>query len=150
MRRHGSAANTLTVFISKNRYGSEPPPYSFSTVITLPGATNDAGELLRHARAALKRLWRPGNMYKKAGVILDGLETAVQQQLSLITPVNNGEVRAKLLVDVDALNRRYGAGTVAFAAALATQGSLRAPWSGKAEFQIAAYTANWNELWAIR
>jgi DNA polymerase V len=89
-------------------------------------------------------------VYKKAGVILDGLETAGQQQLNLFATTNHGEVRAKLLADIDALNRRYGAGTVGFAAALAAQGSLRAPWLGKAEFRSAAYTTNWNELWAIR
>ena len=57
LRRQDPAANTLTVFISRNRYGTEPPSYTFSTVITLPSATNGTGELLRHARAALKRLW---------------------------------------------------------------------------------------------
>lgn len=150
LRRQGSAANTLSIFISKNRYGTEPPPYTFSTVITLPGATNDTGDLLRHARAALKRLWRPGTVYKKAGVILDGLETAGQQQLNLFATTNHGEVRAKLLADVDKLNRRFGVGTVGFAAALATQGKLRAPWLGKADFRSAAYTTSWDELWSIR
>lgn len=72
----------LSIFLSKNRYGNEPPPYTFSTVITLLGATSDTADFLRHARAALKRLWRPNTVYKKAGVILDGLETTGQQQLS--------------------------------------------------------------------
>ena len=95
LRRQGFAANTLTVFISKNRYGTDPPPHTFSTVITLPGATNDTGELLRHARTALKRLWRPGTVYKKAGVILYGMDTA-GQQLSLIPSAYKEKVRANL------------------------------------------------------
>ena len=149
LRRQGSAASTLTVFLSKKRYGTQPPPYTFSTVVTLPDATSDTADLLRHARAVLKRLWRASTVYKKAGVILDGLETAGQQQLNLFASTNDGEVRTKLMADIDALNRRYGAGTVGFAAALAVQGSLRAPWLGKAEFRSAAYTTNWNELWSI-
>lgn len=104
------------------------------------GATNDTGELLRHARAALKRLWQSGNVYKKAGVILDGLESAGQQQLSLFASPNNGEVRVKLLTDIDKLNRQYGSGMVVFAAALAAQGSLLAPWLGKADFRFGLAT----------
>ena len=34
----------LSIFLSKNRYGSEPPPYTFSTVITLPNATSDTAD----------------------------------------------------------------------------------------------------------
>jgi DNA polymerase V len=76
----------LTVFISKNRFGTEPPPYSFSTTLHLPVVTSDTAELIRYARAALKRLWLPNTQYKKTGVVFDGLETDGQQQLSLFEP----------------------------------------------------------------
>ena len=85
----------------------------------------------------------------KEGVILDGLEMAGQQQLKLFATPNHGKERTKLLADVDALNHRYGAGTVSFATA-AAQGNLRTPWLGKAELRSAAYTTNWHELWAVR
>ena len=65
------------------------------------------------------------------------METAGQQQLSLFAPTNDGEVRAKLMADIDALNRRYGLGTMGFAAALASQGNLRAPWLGSGRGAVA-------------
>ena len=98
------------------------------------------------ARAALKRLWRPSIVYKKAGIILDGLETAGQQQLNLFATTNNGELRTMLVAYKDALNRRHGAGTVGFAAAFAAQGNLQAPWLSKLVFRSAAYTTSWDEL----
>ncbi len=142
LRCQGSAVNTMSVFINKNRYSTEPPPYSFSTVITLPSAPTGNSELLRHARVALKRIWQPGTVYKKAGVVFDGLETAGQQQLSLFaSSSNNGETREQLIQDLDRLNMRFGSNTVRFAAAHVPQGE-RAPWEGKEEFRSAAYTTS--------
>ncbi|WP_223284438.1 DinB/UmuC family translesion DNA polymerase [Hymenobacter qilianensis] len=149
LRRQGSAVNTMTVFISKNKYGIEPPPYTFSTVISLPVATDDTSDLLRHARIALKRIWQPGSAYTKAGVVLAGLETAGQQQLNLFSTSNKGEARAKLLQDLDQLNQRFGAGTVQFATAVIPKGKQPVPWLGNADFKSGAYTTNWDELWAL-
>lgn len=150
LRRQGSAVNTMTVFISKNKYGSEPPPYTFSTVVALPVATADTSDLLRHARIALKRIWQPNTLYIKAGVVLAGLETAGQQQLSLFSASNHGEARARLLQDLDQLNQRFGAGTVHFATAVVPKGNQQAPWLGNADFKSSAYTTSWDQLWALR
>ncbi|WP_240935760.1 DUF4113 domain-containing protein [Hymenobacter sp. HDW8] len=149
LRQQGSAVNTMTVFISKNKYSNEPPPYTFSTVISLPVATNDTSDLLRHARIALKRIWQPHTTYIKAGVILDGLEGAGQQQLSLFSTTNKGEARTRLLQDLDQLNQRFGTGTVRFATASIPRGKQSVPWLGNADFKSGAYTTSWEELWAL-
>ena len=112
LRRQGDAAHLMTVFLSKSRYGLEPPPYSCSAVLTLPVATSDTVELVRLARATLKKLWQPGNRYTKAGVIFDGRETAGQTQLVLFEAGSVSEKRNKLMTELDALNRRFGKGTV--------------------------------------
>lgn len=112
LRRQGDAAHLLTVLLSKSRFGLEAPPYSASAVLTLPVATSDTLELVRFARAALKRLWQPGQRYTKAGVILDGLEPAGQAQLSLFEAPLVSAKRARLMAELDALNRRFGKGTV--------------------------------------
>lgn len=148
LRRQNSVVNTISIFISKDRYGTQPPPCSFSTVVTLPVATSDTVELLRHAHNALKKLWQPGTVYKKAGVILDGLEPAGHQQLSLFEPTNKGEARDRLMQELDRLNGRYGAGVISFASALVRRGE-RAPWAGREEYRSPAYTTNWDELWSI-
>jgi DNA polymerase V len=150
LRRQNSAANVLTVFISKSRYGTEPPPHTRSAVLTLPAATADTGELLRHARAALKRLWEPGAVYRKAGVLLDGLETAGQQQLLLFEPNEQAERRTRLMAELDKLNQRFGAGAVRFAAALPPKGEYVMPWVGQSQWQTPAYTTCWEDLLCIR
>ncbi|RSK45212.1 Y-family DNA polymerase [Hymenobacter rigui] len=150
LRRQGSAASVLTVLLSKNRFGPEPPPHSRTAVLTLPTATSDTGELLRHARAGLRRIWEPGTVYKKAGVLLDGLETAGQQQLLLFEPNEQAERRAQLMADLDKINQRFGAGAVRFAAALPQKGTYVLPWVGQSQFQTPAYTTVWEDLLCIR
>jgi DNA polymerase V len=149
LRRQGSVANTLTVFISQNKYGTAPPPYTFSTVITLPEASADTSVLLSHACHALKRIWQARTAYVKAGVVLSGLETAGQQSLNLFTTSTNREARTQLLQGLDQINQRFGSGTVRFATASVPKGEQQAPWLGKADFKSAAYTTNWEELWAL-
>ncbi len=114
LRRQGSVAHVLTVFLSKNRYGAEPPPYSCSTTYPLPAATADTAELVRYVQGLLRQLWRPGQTYCKAGVVLDGLEPAGQTQFSLFEQPDPAatEKRASLMAGLDALNRRFGRGTV--------------------------------------
>ncbi|MBC6992277.1 Y-family DNA polymerase [Hymenobacter sp. BT491] len=150
LRRQGSAAHVLTVFLSKDRFGLEPPPYSASTVLTLPMATNDTSELLRYARAGLKRIWQPDTVYKKAGVVLDGLERAGQPQLALFSGQVHNEKRTALMAELDQLNKRFGMDTVRFATALLPTGQHVAPWVGKATWRSHAYTTRWDELWSLR
>ena len=146
LRRQGDAAHLLTVFLSKSRYGLEAPPYSASAVLTLPMATNDTMELVRHARAALKRLWQPGQRYTKAGVILDGLEPAGQTQLALFEAAPVSEKRARLMAELDALNRRFGKGTVQLAALVLPPGRQQAPWQGQAQWRTPQYTTRLEDL----
>lgn len=146
LRRQGDAAHLMTVFLSKSRYGLEPPPYSCSAVLTLPTTTNDTLELVRFARAALKRLWQPGNRYTKAGVILDGLEPEGQPQLTLFEPAPVSEKRAKLMAELDALNRRFGKGTVKLAALVLPPSQARAPWEGQAQWRTPQYTTRLEDL----
>ena len=140
LRRQGNEAHLMTVFLSKSRYGLEPPPYSCSAVLTLPMATSDTVELVRFARAALKRLWQPGNRYTKAGVIFDGLEPAGQTQLALFEAGPLSKKRTHLMAELDALNRRFGKGTVKLASLVLPPGQGRAPWEGQAQWRTPQYT----------
>lgn len=146
LRRQRDAAHVLTVFLSKSRFGLEQPPYSSSAVLTFPVATNDTLELLRYARVALKKLWQPGQRYTKAGVVLDGLEPQGQTQLSLFETRPDREKRTRLLAELDALNSRYGRGTVRLATTARPAGEPRAPWEGQAQWCSPQYTTRLEDL----
>ncbi|SNR87930.1 Y-family DNA polymerase [Hymenobacter mucosus] len=149
LRRQADAAHMLTVFVSKSRYGLEPPPYTFSAVVTLPRATNDTGELLTQARAVLAAIWQPGR-YVKAGIVLDGLEPAGQVQLSLFCAEPPSEKRSLIMAEMDALNRRFGKNTVRLATAIPAPGLAVAPWAAKASWRSPAYTTQLSDLLQVR
>jgi DNA polymerase V len=150
LRRQGSVARVLTVFVSTNRYGNEPPPYTRSALVTLPVASDDTLELAAQARMLLGKVWRPGTRYKKAGVMLDGLERAGQQQLGLFElPAAVTGKRVELMGTLDALNRRFGKGAVVVGSASVRKGT-GAAWAMNREQKSPAYTTSWGELWRVR
>ncbi|NML67931.1 Y-family DNA polymerase [Hymenobacter sp. RP-2-7] len=166
LRRQGDQAYVLTVYVQKNRFDSRvPPPYSRSATLTLPGGpTADTLVLARYAAHLLARVWEPGTVYHKAGVVLDGLEPPSSgQQLGLFAAPAAVVVppapvlvtkRADLMAQVDALNARYGRGTVRLGStvpALAVMaGHTRAPWQGQAHWQSPAFTTRLEDLLTVR
>jgi DNA polymerase V len=158
LRRQGSVAHVLTVFISQNRFGPTPPPHTRSAQLTLPAATSSTPDLVRYAHAILARLWQPGHTYVKAGVILDGFEAAGQPQLSLFekAPELIHPQASALMQQLDKLNARFGRTTVQVAAALPSQPKPRGtkaapivPWQGQQQHRTPAFTTSWDELWEI-
>ncbi|MDO7846276.1 Y-family DNA polymerase [Hymenobacter sp. M29] len=148
LRRQESAASVLTVFLSQNRFDTTPPPHTRSAQVTLPVASNDTTELIRVARALLGRVWQPGTVYVKAGVVLDGFEKGGNEQLSLFAPDRHERVE-RLMQKLDSLNSRFGKGSVLVATALGSSTKHAGPWKGQQQHRTPAYTTKWNELWEI-
>ncbi|KUG09172.1 hypothetical protein ASU33_20380 [Solirubrum puertoriconensis] len=148
LRQQGSAAHLLTVFLCPGRFGADAQP-SRAATLTLPAASNDTGQLLALVRAAVRKLWRAGTVYHKAGVLLAGLEPAGRQQLGLFDDPALAARRARLLREIDALNQRFGRHKVAFATMLAPVGSATPRWQTRHERRSPAYTTSWDELWTV-
>ena len=150
LRRQGLSARLLTVFVEISKYAGPPPPYSFSSQLTLPVATDDTLTLGQAAQRGLERIWRPGRRYVKAGVVLDGLERAgAGPQATLFGDLGTSPERAGLMRALDALNGRYGTGTVKVAAAVAAPGQPTA-WAMRRGAKSPAFTTSWGELWGVK
>ena len=50
------------------------------------------------------------------------------------------------MVELDALNRRFGKGTVQFAATTLSPGQVQAPWEGQAQWRTPQYTTRLADL----
>jgi DNA polymerase V len=162
LRRQGDEAHLLTVYLGKNRYSAAvAPPYSRSGTLTLPSSPSaDTRVLLSYAHQLLDRIWEPGTDYHKAGVVLDGLESPGQgQQLALFSagpaapsPPTVPE-QPRLMSTLDALNSRFGRGTVRLASAVVLPHQLRpdgrAPWEGKAQWRTPAYTTRLEDFLVV-
>ncbi|SMB79438.1 DNA-directed DNA polymerase [Hymenobacter roseosalivarius DSM 11622] len=169
LRAQGDMAHVLTVYISKNRFAPQVlPPFSRSATLTLPiGSTADTTVLLGYARLLVGRLWEKGTAYQKAGVVLDGLEPpGTGQQLDLFAaapalakPVEQPALvtqRPGLMASLDALNQRFGRGTVRIATAVpapghsaTTSGHHPPPWAGKAQWRSPCFTTRLEDLMVV-
>lgn len=140
-RKQGSYANSITVFIQTSPFANRPY-YANSHTVALPTASNDSRLLVKTALWILNRLYRPGYVYQKSGVMLNDLVTTagIQQDMFFVggpRPMKSEKVMATL----DLINQRYGRHTLK----LASEG-FKAPWQMKQAFKTPDYTCDWNGL----
>ncbi|MDP2417278.1 MAG: Y-family DNA polymerase, partial [Hydrogenophaga sp.] len=118
LRQQHSLAAGLLVFVrtSPHRAG---PQCSRSVVVPLRLPTDDTLALVQAAAEGMRRMYVPGHAFVKAGVmLLDLLPASVQQGLLALEPADEPPARdrTRLMTAVDAINERYGQGTVHSAA----------------------------------
>lgn len=70
LRTQHSACQQLLVYAHTSSFRSDITQHYLSEIVTLPVATANTPELVNYALAALRRAYRPGALYKKAGVVL--------------------------------------------------------------------------------
>jgi DNA polymerase V len=106
-------------------------------------------EFIRASRRGLEAIYRPGYAYAKSGVMLHDLIRAGSGLTSLFDAPEDTELRqrsARLMRAFDGVNRKFGSGTVRFAAV----GEKDAPWRIKHERRSKRWTTRWDELPAAK
>ena len=140
LRNQDSLAGALMVFIHTNPHKPQEPQYQRSMTIPLPEATADTRTLISWALKVLRRIYRPGYAYQKAGVMLSELRPRTMAQASLFAdPVN--ERAKRLMATLDGINERWGRGTLRTAAE-----GMKKPWQMKRQRLSPSYTTAWESL----
>lgn len=83
LRQEGSAAYEVTAFLYTNRFREDLNQYFPSASIRLDVAANSAQEIVGAALRGFHTIYRPGYLYKKAGVIVSDIVPADEIQGSL-------------------------------------------------------------------
>ena len=140
LRAQDSLAGALLVFIQTNPFNPKEPQYQRSMTLPLPEATADTRILVSWALKVLRRIYRPGFAYQKAGVMLSELRPRSMAQASLF--VGPETVRGKRLMSaLDDINKRWGRGTLRTAAE-----GIEKPWQMKRQRLSPSYTTDWEGL----
>lgn len=140
LRSQKSTAALLQVFIMTDRFREDRPQYNPSIAIPMPQATADTMEIAGYASLGLRKIFKEGYQYKKAGVILGeiGPDHIVQSDLfSVAAP----ETSTNLMSTLDAINAKYGKGALK----LGNDGSSKA-WAMRTENKSPSYTTIWDEM----
>lgn len=139
LRREELAATNLTVFLHTNQF-KEVAQYSNSLTVRLPVATDTTHELITAALQGIRRIWREGYGYKKAGVMFVGLVPANQIQADLFD--GKDRTRSKqLMAALDSINARFGSGTLQYASS-----GISREWKATFNRRSPAFTTSWDEL----
>ena len=148
LRREGSVASMLTVFICTSPFNKPAEKYRGTQTVALPSPSQDTIALLQAAERAFGAIWREGFGYRKAGVIVSGLEPVASAApcLSLFDTPDHaaGERQQRLMEAMDSLNLRYGPGTVRLAA------ENTQAWKPNQAMLSPLYTTAWDDIITIR
>lgn len=148
LRRQAGACSTLQVFLQTNSFNAGEPQYHPVATVRLVTPSDDSLRLAGAALSGLRRIYRPGFRYVKAGVMFNEIQPAAVRQLQLFEENDAGGAarghigsRARLMAVMDRVNRRAGRGTLQIASA-----GTRNAWAMKRGQMTPAYTTQWKEL----
>lgn len=142
LRGQDALAGALQVYIRTNIFKPEVPQYQKGLTVPLPEATSDTRVLTAWALRILRRIYRPGYGYHKAGVTLMEIGPKTNQQFSLFVPSGVASARnEKLMEALDGINERYGRGTLRLAAE-----GVEKTWQMRRGNLSPGYTTDWNGI----
>lgn len=147
LRKEGSMASLLTVFISTSPFTIPENHYWGTRTVSLPCPTQDTIALLRTAQALLDSIFHDGYGYKKAGVIVSGITPAdaACSTLSLFPdeqPAMENR-NMKLMLIMDSINQRYGQGSIR----MASENS--SGWQSNQDNLSPRYTTRWSDIISV-
>ena len=140
IRNDKQTTRSITVFIRTSPFDKNKKYYSNSLTIDLPIATNNSLELVKTAIEALKRIYKYGYFYQKAGVILSKLNEAGKKELNLLTPILEKKSQ-KLMKAMDLTNSKYGRNVISVA-----QAGINNSWKMRREHSSKIDTASFDSL----
>ncbi|MEN9905278.1 MAG: hypothetical protein RLZZ555_1843, partial [Pseudomonadota bacterium] len=156
LRTQHSQASTVLVFIRTSPFRPQDRQYARSITVPLRLPSSDSLRIVAAALQGLERIYRAGHRYAKAGVMLLDLqpEGSLQQELDLGDREVEAECRRQLLMQaLDAVNSRWGKGTLRLGSTRVRTGRLAEPqpagWEMKQERRTPRYTTRWSELLTV-
>lgn len=147
LRKEDLYAGLVTVFVHTDAFDRQGKYYRGSRTAALPVITRSTFGIVQYALAILHVIFREGYAYQKAGVILDGLTNASPE---CVTPSLFGEYDgsrdddAKVMHALDAVNGRYGSGTLRLAI------ESQRGWKQRMEKLSPRYTTRWEDIIEVR
>lgn len=145
LRKQNSLAQWMSVFLMTG-FSTSQPPYVNQISLSLSEPTDYTPRLIEYAKLGIKRIYREGFSFRKAGVLLGGLVSKNSYQRDLFMPPPEENFKKKAAMElIDRLNQKYGYKILNFAAL----GTKRA-WKPKKNFCSKSYTTKWQDLLTIQ
>lgn len=141
LRAQESLAGGLYVFLRTNPFDPNAAQYSANHHVSFGVPTDDTRLISDLAIQVIKHLFKPGFIYKKAGVMLTGLTEKASHQHDLFADVEGQSKSAKLMKALDEINGRFGRDSL-----ICASSGLDRRWAMKCSNRSPKYTTAWMDL----
>ena len=143
LRAQNSNCNSIYVFVRSNKFQKNKPQYRNGILMTIPFSTNSNIVISKYAVEGLKKIFREGIDYKKAGTIVMGLDSSENHQLNLFE--NENPRHKYLMKTIDYIQKKEGENKIK----LASQ-DLKKRWKMKQEKLSPSYTCKINDIIRVK
>ena len=142
IREEGLIAQFMSIFVLTNHFNKKEKQYSSSIKLQLDYPTSDSKLIVKRAVEGIKRIYKEGYRYKKAGIILYELHSSssVRGLLDYDKPRTDSLMRS-----LDEINYRYGSATLRLAAE-----GIRRSWHMRREKVSRCYTTSFEQLMIVK
>jgi len=142
IREEGLIAQSMSIFVLTNHFNKKEKQYSSSIKLQLDYPTSDSKLIVKRAVEGIKRIYKEGYRYKKAGIILYELHSSssVRGLLDYDKPRTDSLMRS-----LDEINYRYGSATLRLAAE-----GVRRSWHMRREKVSPCYTTSFDQLMIVK
>lgn len=144
LRKQSSICGIVYVTLQTNHHKLRDLQHAETRSITLAEPTNYTPELIKHTEYLLRKVYRKGFNYIKAGVMLGGIFPDDTAQLSVFkTGDRLNQNRA--MKAMDSINTAWGRDTLKIASSGIVQ-----KWAMKRQHISRRYTTRWDELLTVK
>lgn len=141
LRAQRSLAGGLYVFLRTNPFDPKAAQYSANQHVSFGIPTDDTRLISDLAVQVIKHLFKPGFVYKKAGVMLTGLTEKASYQQDLFANTEGQEKSTKLMKALDEINGRFGRDSL-----ITASSGFDRSWAMKCGKRSPKYTTAWMDL----
>ena len=107
LRKQKSCVGQITTYIHTNRHRTNAPQHYDADTVHLEVPTDSTLEIVALVHQSLKKIFKEGFGYKKAGVICSNLTAKSQVEHTLFDPIDRGK-HSKLMESIDRINSKHG------------------------------------------
>ena len=143
LRYQSCSAKIAHIFIMTNPFRKDLKQNIIYRTIQFPIHTDDTQEMLIYILRVLKKIYKKGYYYKKAGIILSGIIPTNHVQCDMFDTKNRQKSKV-MMNTIDSINKKIGRDSIRYA----SQGYYR-KWKLKQERLSPCYTTRWNDLLKI-
>ncbi len=143
LRHQNHVAGSIQVYLRTNPFKPDEPQYNNGVTVKLLHPTNNTFRLAEAALYGLKKIYKLGYAYKKAGIMLTDLCPEHLVPVDLFSGFDLSETqRAKtLMATLDEINAKMGRGTVRSAGE-----GIQKAWAMRSGNKSSAFTTDWEQL----